>query len=138
MVLTGLISHLLPISRLLSFLALDEKGDIFYANKLFSQITEPNWYIWNTIIRGYVKNSFFELGFSYFARMLGECEDIDKRSYLFGLNASKGLGDFRVGESVHCRIWKVGFFGDVIVQNGLIHFYCEIGKVAYARRVFSE
>lgn len=135
---TGLLFHLFPISRLLSFIALDEKGDLRYANALFSQILEPNVYIWNTIIRGCVKKSFFEMGLCYYVRMVRECAEMDRRSYVFGLKACGGLGDSRVGECLYCRIWKVGFVEDVIVRNGLIHFYCETGELSCANRVFRE
>ncbi|KAL8498541.1 hypothetical protein ACS0TY_021755 [Phlomoides rotata] len=135
---TGLFFHLFPISRLLSFMALDENGDLRHANSVFSQIHEPNVYIWNTIIRGCVKKKYFEMGFCYFVRMVKECLDMDKRSYVFGLKACGGLEDSRVGESVYCRIWKVGFVGDVIVRNSLIHFYCESGKIRCANRVFYD
>ncbi|KAG8382079.1 hypothetical protein BUALT_Bualt05G0039200 [Buddleja alternifolia] len=70
--------------------------------------------------------------------MVRENVEMDKRSYVFGLKACGGLGDFRVGECVHCRVWKVGFVEDVIVRNGLIHFYCESGKLSCASRVFGE
>lgn len=66
--------------------------------------------------------------------------EMDRRSYVFGLKACEGLRDLnlRVGECVYCRIWKVGFVGDVVVRNGLIHFYCEIGEMSSADRVFLE
>ncbi|KAL0447710.1 UNVERIFIED_CONTAM: Pentatricopeptide repeat-containing protein, mitochondrial [Sesamum latifolium] len=135
---TGLVFHLFPVSRLLSFIALDENGDFRHANALFAQILDRNAYIWNTIIRGCVNKGYFDMGFCYFVRMVRECPEMDKRSYVFGLKACGGLQDFRVGESVYCRIWKAGFVGYVIVRNGLIHFYCESGKLSSAARVFNE
>ncbi|KAL2472186.1 Pentatricopeptide repeat-containing protein [Abeliophyllum distichum] len=135
---TGLIFHLFPISRLLSFCAIDENGSMRYANVLFAQILEPNVYIWNTMIRGCVKKQFHEMGFDYFVRMVRERVEMDKRSYVFGLKACEGMEDFRVGESVYCRIWKVGCVGDVIVRNGLVHFYSESGKLGNAQRIFDE
>ncbi|KAL2234623.1 pentatricopeptide repeat-containing protein At2g22410, mitochondrial [Sesamum indicum] len=134
----GLVFHLFPVSRLLSFIALDENGDFSHANALFAQILDRNLYIWNTIIRGCVNKGYFDMGFCYFVRMVGECPEMDKRSYVFGLKACGGLQDFRVGESVYCRIWKAGFVGYVIVRNGLIHLYCESGKLSSATRVFYE
>ncbi|PIN20131.1 hypothetical protein CDL12_07188 [Handroanthus impetiginosus] len=138
MIRSGLILHLFPVSRLLSFIALDENGDLRHANAIFSEILEPNVYIWNTIVRGYVRKGFFDMGFCYFVRMVEECVEMDKRSYVFGLKACGGMRDFRVGESLYCRIWKVGLVEDVIVRNGLIHFYCESGKLSCASRVFYE
>ncbi|XP_075484981.1 pentatricopeptide repeat-containing protein At2g22410, mitochondrial-like [Primulina tabacum] len=135
---TAMFFHLFPVSRLLSFIALDENGDFRYANALFSQILEPNAYVWNTVIRGCVKNGFHEMGFRYFVRMVRECVEMDKRSYVFGLKACGGLEDFRVGHSVHCRIWKVGSARDVIIKNGLIHFYCESGSLVVSGKIFRE
>ncbi|KAL0408000.1 UNVERIFIED_CONTAM: Pentatricopeptide repeat-containing protein, mitochondrial [Sesamum radiatum] len=135
---TGLVFHLFPVSRLLSFIALDENGDFRHANALFAQILDRNAYIWNTIIRSCINKGYFDMGFCYFVRMVRECPEMDERSYVFGLKASGGLQDFRVGESVYCRIWKAGFVGNVIVRNGLIYFYCESGKLSSATRVFCE
>ncbi|KAM3270852.1 pentatricopeptide repeat-containing protein [Capsicum chacoense] len=234
MIHTGIISHIFPISRLISFCALDVNGDINYANALFNEINEPNVYIWNTMIRGFVKsqilmkgfdknqflnlgfdknqfliegfekNQFLELGFDknqflnlgfeknqflikgfdknqllnlgfdknqflnlgfdekqflnmgfdknqflnlgfdkeqflnlgfcFFRRMVREKVEMDKRSYVFVL---KGCGVLE-GVGVHCRIWKVGFLNDLIVRNGLIHFYGESGRIVDARKVFDE
>ncbi|XP_009801512.1 pentatricopeptide repeat-containing protein At2g22410, mitochondrial-like [Nicotiana tabacum] len=136
MIHTGISSHIFPISRLISFCALDINGDIHYANALFSEVLEPNVYIWNTMIRGYVKNQLFEKGFCFFRRMVRESVEMDKRSYVFVLKGCSVLEG--VGGSVHCRIWKVGFFNDLIVRNGLIHFYGESGKVVDAQKVFDE
>ncbi|XP_073130736.1 pentatricopeptide repeat-containing protein At2g22410, mitochondrial-like [Henckelia pumila] len=135
---TGMFFHLFPVSRLLSFIALDENGDFRHASCLFSQIIEPNVYIWNTVIRGCVKNGFHEMGFRYFVRMVRECVEMDKRSYVFGLKACGGLDDVRVGQSVHCRIWKVGSARDLIIKNGLIHSCCESGNLAGADKIFRE
>lgn len=78
------------------------------------------------------------MGFGYFVRMVRECVEMDRRSYVFGLKACEGLGDFRVGGSVFCRVLKVGFVGDVVVRNSLIHFYCEVKELSCANRVFRE
>ncbi|XP_019190668.1 PREDICTED: pentatricopeptide repeat-containing protein At2g22410, mitochondrial-like [Ipomoea nil] len=135
---TGLIFHTFPVSRLLSFCALDDSGDIHYARLLFSQISEPNVYIWNTMIRGYVKAELQEMGLCVFGRMVRENIEMDERSYVFALKGCGVLGGFWVGESVHCRIRKVRFDEDLIVRNGLVHFYGQSGRVKDAKKVFDE
>ncbi|CAN4076081.1 unnamed protein product [Withania somnifera] len=140
MIQSGIISHIFPISRLISFCALNVNGDIHYANALFCDVIEPNVFIWNTMIKGCVKNQLLEMGFWFFRRMVRECVEMDKRSYVFvlkgcGVGVGLGLG---VGVGVHCRIWKVGFLNDLIVRNGLIHFYGESGRIVEAHKVFDE
>ncbi|GJY64036.1 pentatricopeptide repeat-containing protein [Tanacetum coccineum] len=60
----------------------------------------------------------------------------DEQSFVFGLKCCfKGL---RAGESVHCLVLKHGFGWDLVVRNGLVHFYGEVGRVQSARKVFDE
>ncbi|KAH0649194.1 hypothetical protein KY290_033257 [Solanum tuberosum] len=66
--------------------------------------------------------------------MVREKVEMDKRSYVFVL---KGCGVLE-GMGVHCRIWKVGFLSDLIVRNGLVHFYGGSGKIVDAQKVFDE
>ncbi|KAL3497949.1 hypothetical protein ACH5RR_040681 [Cinchona calisaya] len=135
---TGLIFHLFPVSRLLSFCALDPNGNIHYANLLFTQISHPNTYIWNTMIRGYVSSQFPEMGFFFFNRMIAEDVEMDRKSFVFSLKCCGILSGIGMGLFVHCRIWKLGLVEDLIVRNALVHFYGEKGKLSDAKRVFGE
>lgn len=135
---TGLIFHLFPVSRVLSFCALAETGDIRYANVLFAQINNPNVYMWNTMIRGYCKARLPIKGLSFFREMVEKCVEMDSLSFVFALKACELIHDIEVGKSVHCRIWKVGFVCDLIVRNGLIHLYADDACMSHARQLFDE
>ncbi|CDP11754.1 unnamed protein product [Coffea canephora] len=135
---TGLIFHLFPISRLLSFCALDPNGNIHYAYLLFSQILHPNTYIWNTMIRGYANSPFPEMALFFFNRMISEDVEMDNKSYVFSLKGCGFLSGIERGLLVHCRIWKVGFVDDLIVRNALVHFYSEKRQLCNAKTVFLE
>ncbi|CAK9153271.1 unnamed protein product [Ilex paraguariensis] len=135
---TGLIFHLFPVSRVLSFCALSDAGNISHAHLLFTQISEPNVYIWNTMIRGYCKAQKPVVGFSFFQKMVREYVEMDRRSFVFALKACELLHRVEMGISIHCRIWKVGFVFDLIVRNRLIHFYGNWGCLDYAQKVFDE
>ncbi|PRQ26235.1 putative tetratricopeptide-like helical domain-containing protein [Rosa chinensis] len=133
MTCTGLIHHTFPVSRVLAFCAIADGGDIHYANLIFTRIEKPNTYMWNTMIRGYSKAQVNTTGFSFFGRMVRERVEMDCRSFVFALKACGLLGD-----SVHCVIWKMGFGSDLLVRNGLVHYYAEAGSVSHARKVFDE
>ncbi|KAK6947340.1 Pentatricopeptide repeat [Dillenia turbinata] len=81
---TGLLIHLFPVSRLLTFCALAETRDIHYAHRIFSQISKPSIYIWNTMIRGYWKVKFPKLGMSLFCEMVRGNVEKDHNSSVFG------------------------------------------------------
>ncbi|XP_050365108.1 pentatricopeptide repeat-containing protein At2g22410, mitochondrial-like [Argentina anserina] len=130
---TGLITHTFPVSRLLAFCALADAGDIRHADLLFTRIAKPNTYMWNTMIRGYSKAQSHAAAFSFFGRMVRERVEMDRLSFVFALKAC-GLK----GESVHCVIRKMGFGSDLVVRNGLVHYYAESGFASVARKVFDE
>ncbi|XP_050264598.1 pentatricopeptide repeat-containing protein At2g22410, mitochondrial-like [Quercus robur] len=135
---TALITHTFPVSRVLAFCALADSGDIQYARVLFSQIERPNTYMWNTMIRGYCKAKIPTIGFSFFRQMARECVEMDRRSFVFALKACEQFCTVLEGESVHCWIWKMGFDSDLVVRNGLVHFYAECGCLNFAREVFDQ
>lgn len=63
---------------------------------------------------------------------------MDKQSFVSVLKVCEHFPRITLGESVHCWICKVGFVSDVLVRNGLIHFYSEAGDTHLARQVFDE
>ncbi|XP_073012803.1 pentatricopeptide repeat-containing protein At2g29760, chloroplastic-like [Typha latifolia] len=133
---TGLIAHRFPASRVLAFSALSDSGDITHARLLFSRIPEPNSYIWNTMIRGCTKSNLPHLGLSFLRQMVRERAEIDCRTFVFALKACERLAGSLAGEEVHCLIWKLGFDEELLVCNGLMHFYVKNGILACAKKVF--
>ncbi|MCL7042344.1 hypothetical protein MKW94_002291 [Papaver nudicaule] len=133
---TGLITHLFPVSRLLSFCALSDSGNINHAHLLFSQISKPNIYIYNTMIRGYSKSKLPRLSFLLFRFLVRERFEMDNRTFVFALKACEQFLGFSQGEEVHCQVYKLGFDLDVLVLNGLIHFYMKSGSLVIARYLF--
>ncbi|XP_028771316.1 pentatricopeptide repeat-containing protein At2g22410, mitochondrial-like [Neltuma alba] len=135
---TGLITHTFPVSRVLAFCALADGGDMRYAHVLFNQIEKPNTYMWNTMIRGYCKAKVPSYAFSFFSRMVGEHVEMDCRSFVFALKSCERLETVAEGESVHCMVRKMGFEAELLVRNGLIHFYADRGCLKLARELFDE
>ncbi|PNY05917.1 pentatricopeptide repeat-containing protein mitochondrial-like [Trifolium pratense] len=138
MTITGLISDAFPISRVIAFCALADSGDIRYAHTLFNRVEEPNTFMWNTMIRGYQNARIPIVAFSFFMFMIRGRVEMDSRSFVFALKACEQFEEVFVGESVYCVVWKMGFDSQLLVRNGLIHFYSECGLLKYARQVFDE
>ena len=90
------------------------------------------------MIRGYCKAKIPTMGFSFFRQMARECIEMDRRSFVFALKACKQFCTVLEGESVHCWVWKMGFDSDLVVRNGLVHFYAECGCLNFARKVFDQ
>lgn len=109
-----------------------------YAQIIFTQITNPNIYMWNTMIRGYCKADIPVTGFTLFRRMIQERVDMDCRSFVFGLKVCEQFKTVLEGEEIHCVISKTGFASELLVRNGLVHFYSTRGYLDEAQNLFDE
>ncbi|KAK7343317.1 hypothetical protein VNO77_11970 [Canavalia gladiata] len=126
------------LSKILCFSALSNSGDIHYSYKVFSQISSPTIFSWNTIIRGYSnsKNPIHSL--SIFLKMLRHGVAPDYLTYPFLVKTSSRLLNQETGVSVHAHIIKTGHESDRFIQNSLIHMYASCGNIMWAQKVFDS
>ncbi|XP_058774924.1 pentatricopeptide repeat-containing protein At5g08305-like isoform X2 [Vicia villosa] len=124
--------------KILSFSALSNSGDIDYSYRVFSQLSSPTIFSWNTIIRGYSnsKNPIHSL-FIYL-KMLRHGVAPDYLTYPFLVKASARLSKQESGVSVHAQIIKTGHESDRFIQNSLIHMYASCGNIMWAHKVFDS
>lgn len=134
----GLIAHTFPVSRVLAFCALSDAGDLGYARTLFRFIDSPNTYMWNTMIRGYARAGMGADGLVLFLEMIRRRVEFDRRSFVFALKACESLDGVDAGKFIHCVVRKMGFDLDLLVLNGLVHFYAGSGGLCLARQLFDE
>lgn len=137
-VVSGLSHDNYPASKILSFSALSESGDIEYSYVLFNHLPSPNTFIWNTIIRGYSINKDQNRAVSLFRRMLRLGVSPDYLTFPFVLRSCARLSSLRLGVAVHCHVAKSGITIDLFVHNSLVHMYASCGAVAAARKAFDE
>ncbi|XP_074343760.1 pentatricopeptide repeat-containing protein At1g74630-like isoform X1 [Apium graveolens] len=114
-------------------------NDLSYARSLFDTIPQPDTFMFNTMIRGYLKSNKPEDCLSIFTRMChqdGVC--IDSFSLSVVLQSCGRLVDCRNGKSLHAHSLKFGFESDIFVQTALIEMYGRFGLVDVSRKVFDE
>ncbi|KAK7390793.1 hypothetical protein VNO78_18872 [Psophocarpus tetragonolobus] len=124
------------ISKILCFSALSNLGDIRYAYRVFSQLSSPTIFSWNTIIRGYANSKNPIQSLSTFLKMLRLGVAPDYFTYPFLIKASARLLNQETGVSVHAHIIKTGHESDRFIQNSLIHMYASCGNIMWAQKVF--
>eukprot|EP00268_Persea_americana_P023151 TRINITY_DN22831_c0_g1_i1.p1 TRINITY_DN22831_c0_g1~~TRINITY_DN22831_c0_g1_i1.p1 ORF type:complete len:501 (-),score=88.92 TRINITY_DN22831_c0_g1_i1:88-1398(-) len=138
MIISGRISDNFAASRIMSFCALSDSGDIAYARKLFENTQEPNSFMWNTIIRAYSGSPNPSNAIFLYARMRKEGAPPGNHTFPFLLKACTKYHSLSSGIQVHGHVIKHGFDLDIYVANGLIRFYGGCGGIFDARRVFDE
>ncbi|XP_031489648.1 pentatricopeptide repeat-containing protein At1g08070, chloroplastic-like [Nymphaea colorata] len=138
MVKTGLSRDTLAASRLIVFSATRDFGSLDYARSVFSDVEEPNSFMWNAMLGGFVKHGLPEEALDFFLRMVGTGEMGDNYTYPFVLKSCSELDVVEEGRQVHCRVVKMGLDKDVFVQNSLTHLYASVGNMDAARQMFDR
>ncbi|PWA43784.1 Pentatricopeptide repeat-containing protein [Artemisia annua] len=102
-------------------------------------MSEPNSFVWNTMIRGFQQNHEPKNAIKLFERMRVECWDgPDFFTYPFVIRACGEMMDYVKGVCVHGLLFKVGLELDTFVGTSLVEFYGGFGDTKGARRVFDE
>ncbi|XP_031251171.1 pentatricopeptide repeat-containing protein At2g01510, mitochondrial [Pistacia vera] len=133
---TGLSIKNALITQLLTNLTL--LGDMIYARKLFDEMHKPRTFLWNTLIKGYVKNDIPIEAVSVYSQM--HCLNIipDRFTYPFVVKACGDLIDMWAGLAVHGHVVKHGLEFVAVVRTELVIMYVKFGEVGLGEFLFES
>ncbi|KAJ4729040.1 Pentatricopeptide repeat-containing protein [Melia azedarach] len=152
---TGLIKDPIAASRVLAFCT-SPAGDMNYGYLVFTQIQNPNLFIWNTIIRGFSQSSTPQNAILLFIDMLvNSCVQPQRLTYPSVFKAYAQLGLACDGTQLHGRVIKQGLAkcGEIdesrrlfdkmvsrntVSWNSMISGYVRNGKFKEALELFRE
>ena len=124
------------MGRLVKFCAVSKNGDLDYALLLFKTIPNPDAYIYNTLIRGYLQLQFPRACLLLYLEMLHKCVLPNKFTFPSLIRACCIDNAIEEGKQIHGHVLKFGFRTDRFSQNNLIHMYANFQSLEEARRVF--
>ncbi|KAL5577694.1 hypothetical protein UlMin_019393 [Ulmus minor] len=109
-----------------------------YAVLAFSHVDSPNVYVYNAMIKGFVRCAYPLRALECYVNMLRV--NVLPTSYTFSsvVKACTLLSALEFGEAVHGHIWRTGFCSHVFVKTALVDLYSNLCKLKDARRVFDE
>lgn len=115
-----------------------ELKQMAYAHQVFDQIPDPNFALWNALLRGYAKNESHREVVALFGRM--KSMDIMPNCFTFPvvIKSCGKLSRLVEGEEVHCVVIKGGFRSNPFVGTTLIEMYAAGGVIGAAYKVFGE
>lgn len=124
--------------NLVASCALSDWGSMDYACSIFRQLEEPGTFVFNTMIRGYVKDVSFEEALLVYYEMIERGIEADNFTYPALLKAGARSLALEEGMQIHGHIFKLGLEDDVFVQNSLISMYGKFGEVKHSCAVFEQ
>ncbi|XP_010257116.1 PREDICTED: pentatricopeptide repeat-containing protein At1g08070, chloroplastic-like [Nelumbo nucifera] len=113
-------------------------GSMGYATQVFNQMSEPNSFVWNTMIRGFQQNQQPEQALAFFDQMRIRSIRPDCFTFPFVIRACANLQYFRTGRCVHAQLFKICLHDDVFIATSLIEFYGISWDMMTAQQVFDE
>ncbi|KAK9115304.1 hypothetical protein Syun_022101 [Stephania yunnanensis] len=115
-----------------------ELGDIDYARQMFDEMHKPRSFLWNTLIKGYVKNGQFSDAIALYGQMHRLGVRPDKFTFPFALKGCVELLDVLCGGEVHAHVVKFGIEFDAIVRTELMIMYVKFGELGNAEYLFKS
>lgn len=125
-------------SNLVASCALSEWGSMDYACSIFRQIEDPDTFVFNTMIRGHVKDASFEEALVLHYEMFERGIEPDNFTYPALLKACARLPSLKEGMQLHGHTFKLGLKADFFVQNSLISMYGKCAEIELACAVFKQ
>ncbi|KAK6927418.1 Pentatricopeptide repeat [Dillenia turbinata] len=121
----------------------DTNKDMVYAHKLFKQVTEPNMYLYNALIRAYTHNHFYKLAIDVYKQLL---KDPQGKNHVFPdkftspslIKVCTALMNQELGFQVHAQVCKFGPKLSFATGNLLLHMYSKFDDLKSVCKVFEE
>ncbi|CAL1414807.1 unnamed protein product [Linum trigynum] len=105
-----------------------------------AQMENPNVYVYNAMLKGFVENRRPVEALECYVQLLRA--QLSPTSYTFSslvkaCSFVRGDGG-RIGESVHGQVWRHGLASSVFVCTTLIEFYFDLERIGESVKVFDE
>ncbi|KAF9625981.1 hypothetical protein IFM89_028367 [Coptis chinensis] len=133
MVKTGLDVVHFPVSKLLASVAM---SDIDYGAKIFSEIGNPNLFMFNTMLRGYSTSGKPKQALLLFNTLRAQGILLDQFTFICTLKACARKVAVGTGVAIHSVVLKSGFDYYIDVRNSLLSFYSSCQRIGDAHRLF--
>ncbi|PSS28870.1 Pentatricopeptide repeat-containing protein [Actinidia chinensis var. chinensis] len=113
-------------------------GSLDCSIQVFNQVQNPNVFVWNSMIKGFVDNDQPLNAIYFYEKMVGSNSKPNKYTYPPLFKACTLMGSVEEGVQIHTHVVKHGLRGDGHIRSARIRMYVSFGWVSEARKVFDE
>ncbi|KAL5701605.1 hypothetical protein ACHQM5_026924 [Ranunculus cassubicifolius] len=126
----------IAISKLISFSAISNHGNLTYSCSILSHTINPTSFMYNAILRGFSQSQEPHKAFIWYSKMINSGTSPDNFTFPFVLKSCSRLFDLRMGVQLQSHIMKLGLFVDSYVASTLVYLYSSCGELDLAKEVF--
>ncbi|XP_048435293.1 putative pentatricopeptide repeat-containing protein At3g01580 [Pyrus x bretschneideri] len=114
-------------------------GEMSEAVKVFDEFSQPDVFLWTSMVTGYEQNGDPEEALEFFYRMVMDASITPNRVTLVSaVSACAQLSNFAIRSCVHGVSIRNGFDSDLSLGNALLDLYAKAGSVKTAARLFTK
>ncbi|KAK7379737.1 hypothetical protein VNO78_34427 [Psophocarpus tetragonolobus] len=113
-------------------------SNVEHARKVFDNLSEPDVFCWNVLIKGYAYAGPFVKALKVYDAMRWRGTTPNEYTYPFVLKACAAEGASRKGQVIHGHVVKCGLDLNLFVGNALVAFYAKCQEIEVSRKVFDE
>ncbi|MBA0605711.1 hypothetical protein Godav_018255 [Gossypium davidsonii] len=134
----GFNSNSSALRELIFKAAMEISGTLNYAHKVFDRISEPDIFMWNTIIRGSAQSQNPLKAILRYTQMAKRGIQPDGFTFPFVLKACTKLCWSKMGFGIQGKALKMGFMENSFLRNTLIYFHANCGDLSVASELFDD
>ncbi|KAJ4955426.1 hypothetical protein NE237_012209 [Protea cynaroides] len=114
-------------------------GSLGCAFKVFNQVTQPNAFLWNSMIKGFLENNAPDKAISLYRKMVVADSRPNKFTFPILFKACTVARAIEEGMQIHSNVVKHGLLrGDGHIRSSGIQMYASCGCVLEARQMLDE
>ncbi|CAL5367773.1 unnamed protein product [Camellia sinensis] len=136
MIINGFNSNPSALRELIYSSTIAISSAIDYAHQMFAHITQPDLFMWNTMIRGSAQSPNPSMALSIYSQMEKRHVRPDNYTFPFLLKACTKLSWVNSGSAIHGKVVKFGFECNTFARNTLIYFHANCGEIRIASELF--
>ncbi|XP_076940759.1 pentatricopeptide repeat-containing protein At2g20540-like [Bidens hawaiensis] len=116
----------------------DQHEHIGYAKLLFKEVSEPNIYLYNAVIKAHTHKHLNSFTVYLYKQMLKEGIFPDNFTYPFVIRSCGGLSCLHLSKQVHGHVFKSGAQSNTVIENSLLDMYVKCDGIDEGHKVFDE
>ncbi|KAI3728033.1 hypothetical protein L6452_16660 [Arctium lappa] len=113
-------------------------GSILYVRQLLFSITNPDSFLFSSLIKTSTNHNFPLHSIIFYRHMLLCNAPWSNHAFTAVIKACANLSALGLGKIVHCHVLVSGYGLDSFVQAAFVSFYAKCNELGVARKVFDE
>ncbi|KAI3694243.1 hypothetical protein L1987_77205 [Smallanthus sonchifolius] len=116
----------------------DQHEQLGYVKLLFEQVSQPNIYLYNAVIRAHTHRHMNLFTVYLYKQMLKEAIFPDNFTFPFVIRSCGGLFGLHLSKQVHGHVFKFGVQSNTVIENSLLDMYVKCDGIEDRHKVFDE